>query len=805
VLTQFHEVKRADRIDDLVEWLMGALLVFTPLAFGTTEAWSREIFLIIAAGTVFCLAIKLVAVPTARFFWSWFYVPIGLFLLLAAGQLLPLPRSVLKVIAPGTADLRAQLLSDVPNAASVLGRQTISLYPAATRWQLWLVLGVAAIFVVVVNVYRDRLRIQRLLTTIVAAGALVAALALYQNLTGATTVYGIVPAIHRNSGPFMNYSHFSQFMNLSVGAALGLVLMRRSQSWFGFFLAIFCVLGPITVFLSMSRMGVISLLAASAFTAGMLARQKRVGGKRSLILWLGVAVLAILLVTGFDAVYSRLATLRHVELAEGGRLQMLKDMTREFRQFPILGTGLGTHEFVFPMFDHSTIAQIATHAEDEYAQLMEECGSVGLGLAALFLVMGMAAYFRAASNSGDPVQYAVFGLGFGLIAILVHSATDFGQHVPANAVLTAVFFALLVNLSRISADEPIGRPTRASAGLRLAGRYAALAVVASLAVWMVKSADLARRAEAQWGKAADARVAIEASDWQGSPDDYIALLTPAAAAASLEPDDVTYQYWLNVYRWHAISTATDPATHQTLLTPLSLSFASKIAGQLESLRALCPTYGPPLCVAGQIEFFALHRPEGAGHIETAYRLTPYDPTVCFVAGTLAIQQGDWPKSLVALRRCQALGGFEHDILDLYVHSGRPDLAYELSRGNRQDLQYLATVLGNDPASVAIAAHCRDEAMALLESEARRPDAVAGTLAELADAYRRTGHGAQAIAWYRKALDLDYGRVDWRLQLANALASQGQTSDAIREARICLNLHPESKDAQDLLSELSSSP
>jgi tetratricopeptide (TPR) repeat protein len=802
VLTQFYQIERAGRIDNLVEWLLGVLLLFTPLAFGTTEAWSREIFLVLVAGTVLCLAFKLVAVPSAPFFWSWFYVPIGLFLLLAAGQLLPLPMSVLKVIAPGTADLRGQLLSDVPNAASVLSRQTITLYPAATRAQLWLVLEVAAIFVVVVNVYRDPLRIQRLLATIVAAGAVVAALSLYQNLTDATTVYGIVPAIHRNSGPFMNYSHFAQFMNLSVGAAVGLLLMRRSQSWSGFFLIIFCVLGPIAVFLSMSRMGVISLLAASMFTAGMLAGQRRVGGKRSLILWLGVVVLAILLVSGFDVVYSRLATLRHVELAEGGRLQMLKDMTGEFHLFPILGTGLGTHEFVFPMFDHSTIAQIATHAEDEYAQLMEECGSVGLGLAALFLVMAAVAYFRAVSNLQDPVQCAVFGLGFGLAAILIHSAADFGQHVPANAVLTAIFIALLANLSRITTDQPIGRSTKTSAGLRLAGRFASLAAVASLTVWMVMSADLARQAEAQWGKAADARADIEARDWQGTSDDYIQLLTPAASAARLAPDDVLYQYWLNVYRWHAISTESDPATHEILLTPLSLSFASKIAGELEAIRTLCPTFGPPLCVAGQIEFFALHRPEGAGHIEMAYRLTPYDPTVCFVAGTLAIQQHDWQRSLIALRRCQALGGFEHDIIDLYVHSGRPDLAYELSRGKRQDLQYLRSVLGNDPASLAMAAHCRDEAMALLESEARRPDAAAGTLAEMADTYRRTGHGAEAIAWYRKALELDYGRLDWRLQLANALASQGQTSDAIREAQICLNLHPESKDAQDLLSQLS---
>ena len=51
---------------------------------------------------------------------------------------------------------------------------------------------------------------------------------------------------------------------------------------------------------------------------------------------------------GFDAVYDRLASLRELH-AYKGRWQILKDLSVSFRRFPVLGTGLGTHEVVYPL------------------------------------------------------------------------------------------------------------------------------------------------------------------------------------------------------------------------------------------------------------------------------------------------------------------------------------------------------------------------------------------------------------------------------------------------------------------------
>ncbi len=229
-------------------------------------------------------------------------------------------------------------------------------------------------------------RIRRLLAVVATVGLVVAAIAAYQNLTGATTIYGLVPAAHRNAGPFMNYSHFSQFMNLSVGAALALLLDRVAElgefyrtpaevwaalrqprqaavwAW-----AVLCVAGPLVVLLSLSRMGMISLGVATVVTGGMLVWRGRAGrgaGGGGSSVGLGLAVFVVLLGVGLDVVANRLGSLRDLRASGGGRQEMLRDMRAEFRQFPVLGTGLGTHEFVFPEFDRRDLASLADHADE---------------------------------------------------------------------------------------------------------------------------------------------------------------------------------------------------------------------------------------------------------------------------------------------------------------------------------------------------------------------------------------------------------------------------------------------------------
>ena len=818
-----------ESFDRVAEGLLYALLTFAPLAYGTTQAWSREVFLLLVAAAAVTVAAKhVVLAATGRgpgYRWSWAYPLMLAFLGLAVAQVVPVPAAWLRAVSPGTVRLKTDLLADLPDAAAVLRRVTVSFYPHATVGQAVLVAAVSGLFAVVLDVFRDPARIRRLLAVIVGVGLVVAGVAAYQNLTGATTIYGLVQAGHRNAGPFANYSHFSQFINLSVGAALALLLdrlaeltefyrtpaevwaaLRQPANAVVWACLLLCVAGPVVVLLSLSRMGMISMAIATVVTGGLLAWRGRSStrgggdGRAYLLVGLALAVFAVVLGVGFDVVSDRLATFRDPEAAAGRRDEMLRDMLVEFRQFPLLGTGLGTHEYVFGLYDHRDVPTRATHAENEYAQLMEETGVAGVALAGAFLAGLAVCYARATRDPADAIDYVPFGLGFGLVAILFHSGTDFGQHIPADAALTATFAALLTGLAR--RRRPVRPATPGRRGPRLVGDLSLAAVTVTAAIAVGFWADHARVAEADWATAQDRANVLEAAGWRGTDDDYVALLTPAAAASAREPADVFYRYWTDAYRWHAIARGADPATGTVTLPAEAVGFARQLADDLDGDRVLCPTYGPPLCIAGQIRRNVLGEPaRGDAQIDAAYRLSPFDRQVCLVAGTTAALAHDWPRATVALDRYVILGGSPRDFADLCLHAGKPEIPYGLVRDDRDGLLDLANRMpADDPRWAAWIAHCRTRAARLLAAAAARPDAPPGVLAAQADLDRQQGRPADAVPLYQRALTADFGNLAWRLQLAHCLADAGRPADAVEQLHVCLRLHPGQPDAAALLAD-----
>ncbi len=828
--------------DVVAEGLVYVLLAFAPLAYGTTQSWSREVFLLLVSAAATVAAAKHVAIAwdparfgdgTGRpvgFVWSWAYVPIALFLALAAAQAVSVPAAWVAAVSPGTTRLRAELLADLPDAAAALRRASVSFYPYATRSQAVMVAAVGVLYAVVLDVFRRSAAIRRLLAVVAAIGGVVAALAVSQNVTGTTMIYGVVAQTQRNSGPFQSYSHFSQFMNLSVAAGLALLLdrvarladfyrtpaevweaLRRPREWAVWALAALCVAGPVTVMLSMSRMGLISLVVAAAASGGVLAWRgrpadgSRGSGRAWVLVGLGMVVFLVLLCVGFDTVYSRLSSVRDPNTT-GRRQEMLKDMVAEFRQFPLLGTGLGTHEFVFGLYDHRDLPSIATHAENEYAELMEETGIVGVALGAAFLAVVASDYARATRRPAEPIGFVPFGLGFGLVAILVHSGTDFGQHLPANAALTATFAALLATLARRRRDReggavapPAARPVRRAAAV--AGGLGVLTAAAAAGVAVGLWADRARQAESVWNLALDRAAALSRAAWQGSDQAYIDLLTPAAAAVALEPGDVEYRYWTDADRWHSLARSVDPTVGGAGLPEEARPWAEQLVADFDAARLLCPTYGPPLCVEGQVNRFVLGRAAlGERQIRAAYRLSPYDRTVCLIAGAEAASAGQAEVATDALTKYATLGGGVQDYADVCVRAKLPIIPYRIVHHDRRQLLYLASRMPpSDPGWQPWITKCTSVAGLLLADAASKPDAPPDVLAEQAAADRQVGRLADAAALYGRALTQNYGELSWRLARGRCLLDLDRPDAASEDARIVLRLRPENADAKSLLA------
>jgi len=813
------------RLEAVVECLVIGLLAFMPLAFGVVHEWSEEVVVILSGVVVVCFLLRVVLAGGRGLVWSWSYIPVALFLLIVVLQLFTFPRDFVSFLSSNTVALKTELLDDMPNADRVLESMTLSFYPHATAHDLRLVLAVAGVFVVVVNVFRRPDQIKRLLMAITIIGGVIAVITLGQNIFGNGKIYWFVPTRYGggHSGPFVNHSNFGQFMNLSIGAALALLCVKLHEAFAGrrftpagvvefltskaakslWLLVIVMGLCVAAVFISLTRGGMISMLAAIIFTTVLFTSRRSLRNHGWIMVVMALIAFTCILYVGFDAVYERLATLRDMERAESGRVQILKDIWVMWTKFPIFGTGLGTHRVVYPMFDRSTITALAAHAENEYAQVAEETGILGLGL---LIIFGIIIWLKFAKNIRDhhsSIRLAAYGLGFGILAILVHSLSDFGQHLPANSILSATFCGLLVVLAQ---SGPGTRQQYSSyRGMSIAAVPACLLLIAALGIWgwSIAGADRARVAGAHWQQVRGVKTG---SGWRGSEQEYAALIPPASAASDCDPTNVVYRHCLNEYRWHSISKVRNPDTGETYVSEDLMPAVLDIVKELHHARTICPTYGPIYSLVGQIERFVLNDPSGAERIKKGFRLAPCSPTACFLAGYLDVMEGRKDDSFAKLERAVRLDGslFRH-VADIYTnHLSRPHLAMDAAGDSISRLSYVAGIL-DDMQYTDLAEQTREKMKTLLESKCSKSDARAGEFISLGNIYRKQNQTEAAINCYRRALMLNYGQVQWRYELAKMLAEAERIKEAMQEARTCQQLRPQFKAAEKLVEDLSVHP
>jgi O-antigen ligase len=125
------------------------------------------------------------------------------------------------------------------------------------------------------------------------------------------------------------------------------------------------------------------------------------------------------------------------------RFRVWGDVVRMAADFPLLGSGLGTFETVFPRYQTVFTNLLFDHAHNDWLQLVAETGLAG-ALAALLAVGGYLARLRRVLAARRDREAVVLGLGglAGLFAFLLHAVTEFNFHIPANALWFAVVAAL---------------------------------------------------------------------------------------------------------------------------------------------------------------------------------------------------------------------------------------------------------------------------------------------------------------------------------------------------------------------------
>ena len=182
-----------------------------------------------------------------------------------------------------------------------------------------------------------------------------------------------------------------------------------------------------------------------------------------------------------------------------------------------------------------------------------------------------------------------------------------------------------------------------------------------------------------------------------------------------------------------------------------IPFVRRIADDLAATRRICPTFGPPYALEGQLRLFVLNDRSGDELIRKGVRLAPYDPPTCLVAGELA-GNGQLDEAKPLLAHAIALHpDYFGEVADLCITELKlPDLARALAGDDYRRLNELARLLPVNGQHAKLAEELRNDAEANLRQRILAPDVKAGELAFLAQIDLDRGDLASAIELYRRA-------------------------------------------------------
>ena len=469
-------------IDRLIKILLILLLIFTPIAFGSMEIWAFSlmelgIFLIIILGTLQWAFRSPSGVdnhdePILGRKWTFPAILMGLFLLLILFQMLPLPAGLLKILSLKTYVLRLDLspLGFEPSASSSVRSLEpsplsfpLSFVPFATQIEFFKWFALIALFLFLVRWNGLEKGKLTLIAVIMFVGILESLYGMIEFFSGHEHILHVEAStlISSVTGTFINRNYFAGYLSMVIPLAVGYIFYRESfnedisvgwhrrlssldgKTYFLVFGVILMILG---LLFSASRMGILSLLLSLTVVALFFRNPER--GQRlskTPIFILGLALLWGALI-GLDAVISRFFT-----VSEGfkNRWEIWDNTLQIIKDFPLLGSGLGTFTQVFPSYRSFHIEGLVTHAENDFLQLASEAGLIGMGLliiAFLFLFYKTFSGIRKLSPE-DPRKYIGIGGLVGILALLVHSMVERNIQVPANAFLFTFILTLVLRIS----------------------------------------------------------------------------------------------------------------------------------------------------------------------------------------------------------------------------------------------------------------------------------------------------------------------------------------------------------------------
>lgn len=850
-----------DRLTRMVDAGLAGVVFLVPLALGGRGAVGEATLILLALGlsTGWCLRQTLARQP------DWIRSAATPILLAAVAlivvQLIPWPPALLARLSPHLKEI-LPLWSPPADGTNLLGTwQTLSLEPELTRSCLILVGSFALIFLVAVQRIRSVEDVESLLRLIAIATIVMATFGLVQLLAGNGRFFWFYEDPYSDTrdvvkGSFICRNHFAHFIVLGIGPVLwwlfdALTGSRRSTrncrsssphresvggSLAGVLRLVALAVCALTVLLSLSRGGFITLCIATAISVAILYRAEVINRKAIL----GSAAVAAMLIAiavpvGYTHVADRLDTILAMQSdtlqGNQGRAGIWRAGFQTIADYSICGTGLGTHREVHKMY-MDQVRFDYTHAENGYIQVALEAGLPGFFLACSALALYSFWCVGLAQRSQDRrTLLALAAIAPAVAATTVHSLFDFVWYIPGCMVPLVLLAACACRLWQIDRQEDRTASLRSPAA---APTPRILWMAATVCLLLLATATLPATLSAIPAERSWHRYLVQSRTSVGEKDSARIracqeMLEAASLVVKWQPRHSRAHVRLaalHLELFERLQSEADPpfGVAQIRDAALASQFSSSAAlqqwlgrvagGNLVHLHeawtharravTLCPLHGTAYLLLAKLSFLEGSRSPGkTAYVAQALKTQPLDGAVQFEAGLESVLAGRMDDAMAHWRiSFQSDSESQTRLLEslarqmpaaVFVEQFEPDLA-----GLRRVAAHYAK-LGRKDELPEIRSRLAQALVAAAQSSKGRE--AAGLWREAGGVYHTMDAEEYHIRCLQQAVVHDPSWFDVRLQLAKILLEDEQWADAEKELLACRRQRPYDQSVQGLLEQV----
>jgi tetratricopeptide (TPR) repeat protein len=442
--------------------LFVGILIFAPLAFGTVEQWSLLTLEILIALAVLSSAIYLIK-TSGRLLSAPGLVP----LLLLTGwmllQIVPLPVFLVR----GLPSASYQVYKPVYDMLAGNPWMPLTVYQKATVFECIRIVSYMLFYFLTIQILGcgERLKQTVKICSWLAIG--VGVCAILQKFSSPDKIYWFRPCPPNSSpiGPWVYRSQYCGYVETVLPLVLALYiyyrpvtnseesLRSRVVSFFspaGGNLSLLLGLGGLvlitSVFISLCRGGIISVSLSFLFFL-LLMGWKR--GRYSSLFYFSMISSLILAVAwfGWDPIIGRFDELfKSKGVLNIDRFAIWRDSFPIVKDFWLTGSGFGTFINIFP--DYKTIPNnmMYDHAHNDYLELLTDGGIVGFALVSWFVIAVIREGWKMIGKRRDRYSILIsIGALTGIIAMLIHSVSDFNMNNGADGLYFFFLCGLLVS------------------------------------------------------------------------------------------------------------------------------------------------------------------------------------------------------------------------------------------------------------------------------------------------------------------------------------------------------------------------